>query len=77
MHQMMEEARPEKLKLPALSDANSIQAAIARGAQAVVDGKIEQKQGALLGYYLQLALSNIGRVDFEEEPEEAEREAYH
>lgn len=73
MHLMMEEARPEKLKLPALSDANSIQAAIAKGAQAVVDGKIEQKQGALLGYYLQLALSNIGRVDFEE-PEEAEEQ---
>ena len=65
MHQMMEEARPEKISLPVLSDANSIQAAIARGAQAVLDGKIEQKQGALLGYYLQLALSNVGRVDFE------------
>lgn len=69
MHLMMEEARPEKIKLPGLSDANAIQAAIAKGAQALVDGKLEQKQASILGYYLQLALSNVGRVDFEEERE--------
>jgi hypothetical protein len=67
MHQTMEEARPEKISLPGLSDANAIQAAIAKGAQALVDGKLEQKQASILGYYLQLALSNVGRVDFEEE----------
>ena len=66
MHLMLEEARPEKIKLPSLGDANAIQAAIAKGAQAVVDGKLEQKQASILGYYLQLALSNVGRVDFEE-----------
>ena len=69
MHQTMEEARPEKISLPVLSDANSIQAAIAKGAQALVDGKLERKQASTLGYYLQLALSNVGRVDFEGERE--------
>jgi hypothetical protein len=72
MHLMMEEARPEKISLPGLSDANAIQAAIAKGAQALVDGKLEQKQASILGYYLQLALSNHRRVDFEEERETVE-----
>jgi hypothetical protein len=72
MHQMLEEARPEKISLPSLGDANGIQAAIAKGAQAVVDGKLEQKQASILGYYLQLALSNVGRVDFEDGWEEVE-----
>ncbi|HEV7675299.1 MAG TPA: hypothetical protein VGQ12_12275 [Candidatus Angelobacter sp.] len=65
MHEMLEEARPEKLNLPSLGDAHAIHAAIAKGAQAVVDGKLEYKQASILGYYLQLALSNVGRVDFE------------
>jgi hypothetical protein len=65
MHLMLEEARPQKISLPSLGDANGIQAAIAKGAQAVVDGKLEQKQASILGYYLQLAVSNVGRVDFE------------
>ena len=66
MHEMLEEARPEKIDLPSLGDAHAIHAAIAKGAQAVVDGKLEYKQASILGYYLQLALSNIGRVDIEE-----------
>jgi hypothetical protein len=69
MHLMLEEARPEKIKLPNLGDANAIHAAIAKGAQAVVDGKLDYKQASILGYYLQLALSNVGRVDFEEDRE--------
>ena len=66
MHLMMEEARPEKIKLPNLADAAGIHGAIAKGAQAVVDGKIDYKQASILGYYLQLALSNVGKVGFEE-----------
>jgi hypothetical protein len=69
MHLMLEEARPERISLPGLGDANAIQAAIAKGAQALVDGKLEQKQASILGYYLQLALSNVSRLDFEEERE--------
>jgi len=68
MHLMMEEARPVKLRLPNLADAAGIHGAIATGAQAVVDGKLDYKQASILGYYLQLALSNVGRVDFEEVP---------
>jgi len=70
MHEMLEAARPEKIDLPNLGDACAIHAAIAKGAQAVVDGKLEYKQASILGYYLQLALSNVGRIDFEQEPEE-------
>lgn len=66
MHLMMEEARPVKLRLPNLADAAGIHGAIATGAQAVVDGKLDYKQASILGYYLQLALSNVGKLDFEE-----------
>jgi hypothetical protein len=72
MHLMLEEARPEKIKLPNLGDANAIHAAIAKGAQAVVDGKLDCKQASILGYYLQLALSNVGRVNFEDREAGAE-----
>ena len=66
MHLMMEEARPEKISLPNLADAAGIHGAIAKGAQAVVDGKLDYKQASILGYYLQLALSNVGKVEVEE-----------
>ena len=66
VHLMLEEARPEKLKLPNLADATGIHGAIAKGAQAVVDGKLDYKQASILGYYLQLALSNVGKVEIEE-----------
>ena len=66
MHEMLEEARPEKINLPNLGDANAIHGAIAKGAQAVVDGKLDYKQASILGYYLQLALSNVKQVNFEE-----------
>src|SRR5262245_61154342 len=67
VHLMLEEARPEKIRLPNLADAAGIHGAIAKGAQAVVDGKLDCKQASILGYYLQLALSNVGKVDFEED----------
>jgi len=70
MHEMLEAARPEKIDLPNLGDACAIHAAIAKGAQAVVDGKLDYKQASILGYYLQLALSNVARVNFEQEEEE-------
>ncbi len=66
MHLAMEEARPRKISLPSLDDANGIQVAIAKAAQALVDGQLEQKQASLLAYYLQLAVSNVDRLDFEE-----------
>jgi len=66
MHMMLEEARPQRISLPNLGDPAGIQAAIAKGAQAVVDGTLEQKQASILAYYLQLAVSNVGKVDAEE-----------
>jgi len=71
MHEMLEEARPEKISLPNLGDARAIHGAIAKGAQAVVDGKLDYKQASILGYYLQLALSNVKHVEFEDEQEES------
>lgn len=70
MHEVLEAARPEKIDLPNLGDAYAIHGAIAKGAQAVVDGKLDYKQASILGYYLQLALSNIKHLNFEDEPEE-------
>ena len=69
VHLMMEEARPEKIRLPNLADAAGIHGAIAKGAQAVVDGKLDYKQASILGYYLQLALANVGKVDVPQMPE--------
>ena len=66
MHEMLEAARPEKIDLPNLGDAYAIHGAIAKGAQAVVDGKLDYKQASILGYYLQLALSSVKHVNFEE-----------
>jgi hypothetical protein len=70
MHEMLEAARPEKIDLPNLGDAYAIHGAIAKGAQAVVDGKLDYKQASILGYYLQLALSNVKHVEFEDEEAE-------
>jgi hypothetical protein len=70
MHLMLEEARPEKINLPNLGDAYAIHGAIAKGAQGVVDGKLDYKQASILGYYLQLALSNVKHLKFEDEPQE-------
>jgi hypothetical protein len=70
MHLAMEAARPMQFNLPALDDANAIQVAITKGAQGLLDGTLEEKRATKLAYYLQLAMSNVGRVDFE--PEEAE-----
>ena len=71
MHLAMEAARPTKFSLPALDDANAIQVAITKGAQGLVDGTLEEKRATRLAYFLQLAMSNVGKVDFE--PEELEQ----
>jgi hypothetical protein len=74
MHLAMEAARPKQFSLPALDDANAIQVAITKGAQGLVDGTLEEKRATKLAYYLQLAISNVGRVNFEPEDEEEEEE---
>jgi hypothetical protein len=72
MHMAMEAARPTKFSLPPLDDANAIQVAITKGAQGLVDGTLDEKRATKLGYYLQLAMSNVSKVNFEPEEEEIE-----
>ena len=70
MHLAMEAARPTKFSLPALDDANSIQVALNKTAQGLVDGTLNEKVATKLAYVLQVAMSNVGNVNFE--PEEVE-----
>lgn len=72
MHLAMEAARPTKFSLPALEDANSIQVALTKTAQGLVDGTLDEKVATKLAYVLQVAMSNVGKVSFE--PEEVEEE---
>ncbi|HJX85084.1 MAG TPA: hypothetical protein VJ723_12135 [Candidatus Angelobacter sp.] len=72
MHLAMQLARPQKLDLPALDDPNSIQLAIMKATQGLVDGTLDPKQAGMIGYYLQLASNNVGRVKFEPESEDEE-----
>lgn len=69
MHLAMEAARPTKFNLPALEDANSIQVALTKTAQGLVDGTLEEKVATKLAYVLQVAMSNVDKVDFEPEEE--------
>jgi hypothetical protein len=72
MHLAMEAARPTKFNLPALEDANSIQVGLTKTAQGLVDGTLEEKVATKLAYILQVAMSNVGNVNFEPEEEEEE-----
>jgi hypothetical protein len=74
MHLAMEAARPTKFNLPALEDANSIQVALTKTAQGLVDGTLEEKVATKLAYVLQVAMTNVGNVDFEPDEEEEELE---
>jgi hypothetical protein len=70
MHLALEAARPTKFNLPALEDANSIQVALTKTAQGLVDGTLDEKVATKLAYVLQVAMTNVGKVNFE--PEEVE-----
>ncbi|MGC2743255.1 MAG: hypothetical protein WA672_08705 [Candidatus Angelobacter sp.] len=72
MHLAMEVTRPTKFSLPALDDANSIQVALNKTAQGLVDGTLDEKVATKLAYVLQVAMTNVGKVNFE--PEEGEEE---
>jgi hypothetical protein len=73
MHLAMEAARPTKFSLPALDDANSIQVALNKTAQGLVDGTLDERVATKLAYVLQVAMSNVSKVNFE--PEEVEQSA--
>ncbi len=58
-------ARPRKLRLPTLDDANGIQLAIMEVSRAVVDGVIDPKIAALLFYGLRVAAIDVNNSNFE------------
>ena len=60
---------PTKFSLPALDDANSIQVALNKTAQGLVDGTLDEKVATKLAYVLQVAMSNVDKVNFEPEEE--------
>jgi hypothetical protein len=68
-HQRMLERRPQKLNLPPMEDANSIQLGLMEVSRALIDRQISERTAGLLLYSLQIASSNLGRVTFHEEPE--------
>ncbi len=66
-HERMLQARPHKLEMPALEDANGIQMAIMKVQKALIDDEISEKKAALLLYSLQIAASNVKSTTFNRE----------
>ena len=52
MHLALEAVRPTKFRMPALEDANSIQLAITKGTQGLLDGTLDEKRATKLAYFL-------------------------
>lgn len=69
MHLAMKKTENEDFELPPLDDPNAVQVAITRGARGVMDGTLDEKRAMKLAYFLQLAVTNVGRVKFEPEDE--------
>jgi hypothetical protein len=63
-HERMLQARPRKLALPALEDANAIQMAIMMVQKALIDDEISEKKAGLLLYSIQIAASNVKQTTF-------------
>lgn len=55
---------PQPMVLPLLEDANAIQMALMEIMQLMISGRVERKMGATLLYSLQIASSNLARVNF-------------
>lgn len=68
MHQGMEEARAVKLDLGSMEDPDSIQVAIMKLQQAVIDGTLDSGQIGRLAYLIQLAAWNVTRTTFGNRP---------
>lgn len=64
MHQGMEDARAVKLDLGSMEDADSIQVAIMKLQQAVIDNTLDSGQIGRLAYLIQLAAWNVTRTTF-------------
>jgi hypothetical protein len=66
-HERMLQARPRKLALPPVEDANGIQLAIMMVQKALIDDEISEKKAGLLLYSLQIAASNVEKTTFRDE----------
>jgi hypothetical protein len=70
-HARMDEARPQRLRLPALEDANSVLLAVMEIQRALVDGLVSEKTAGLLLYSVQIGAWAAQQATFREtEPEE-------
>lgn len=63
-HARMEAARAEKMEFPTLDDPIALQEAISRGLKNFSEGKVDLKSAQVIAYYLQLASTNMPRLDF-------------
>lgn len=70
MHLAMTRAEEDAFELPPLDDPNAIQVAITNAARGVMKGTLDEKRAMRLAYYLQLAVTNVGRVNFEPDYED-------
>jgi hypothetical protein len=69
-HERMLQARPRKLALPPVEDANGIQLAIMMVQKALIDDEISEKKAGLLLYSLQIAASNVKNTTFSDHQKE-------
>ena len=58
-------AKPPACELPPLEDANAIQIAVMEVARALLEDRLDLRRAGLLLYALQIASSNLKRVNFE------------
>lgn len=63
-HERMQTMRSEKVDMPLLEDSNAVQLALMKMVQALVDGRVDMKLAGLLLYALQIASSNVNRLNF-------------
>ncbi len=70
VHQRMQTMRSERVDMPLIEDPNSIQLALMKMVQALVDGRVDFKLAGLLLYALQIASSNVNRLNFAPQREE-------
>lgn len=71
-HERMRTMRSERVDMPLLEDSNSVQLALMKIVQALVDGRVDMKLAGHLLYAIQIAANNVGRLHFEPQPEEEE-----
>ena len=69
-HARMAEITAQKPDLALLEDAKSVQLAIMKLMQLLLDDQVDAKKAGMMAYLIQTAANNVGRVKREEEEEE-------